>query len=170
MNSNAFFGSVSMVISLTASSILGQPLDPEHQTLTIPMTQTVSFDRGTYKIIESRYSAKSILPDSELVAILKQAGFSGYALKYAWAVAIKESTGRPMAHNKSSDCYGLFQINMSGSLGTDRIAKYNLSSREDLFDPLANARIAYQMSNGGKNWSAWSTENSAKAFVAKYPG
>lgn len=170
MNSNAFFGSISMVISLTASSILGQPLSSEYQTLAVPSTQAVSFDRGTYEIIESKYSAKSILSNSELIAILKQAGFSGYALKYAWAVAIKESTARPMAHNKSSDCYGLFQINMSGSLGTDRIAKYGLSSREDLFDPLTNAKIAYQMSNAGKNWSAWSTENSAKAFIAKYPG
>ncbi len=159
-----------MVVSLTASSILGQPADTNTQTLVVPASQQVSFERGTYKIIKSPYNAKTILSDAELISILKQAGFSGYGLKYAWAVAVKESTKRPMAYNKSSDCYGLFQINMSGSLGSDRIKKYGISSREDLFDPLTNAKIAYQMSNNGSNWSAWSTEKSAKSIISDYPG
>lgn len=158
-----------MVVSLTASSILGQPTDTNVQTLSIPATQEVSFERGTYKIIKAPDTAKTMLSDIELVSILKQAGFSGYALKYAWAVAVKESTKRPMAYNKSSDCYGLFQINMSGSLGTDRVAKYSLKSEKDLFDPLTNAKIAYKMSDGGKNWSAWSTENSALKIIKDFP-
>jgi hypothetical protein len=169
MNSNVIFGSVSMIISLTASSILGQPAEVSGQTLSIPYTQEVSFDRGTYKIIKARYTAKTILSDEELISILRQAGFSGYGLKYAWAIAVKESTKRPMAYNKSSDCYGLFQINMSGSLGDNRVDKYKLNSEKDLFDPLTNASIAYQMSNGGKNWSAWSTENSALKIINTFP-
>jgi hypothetical protein len=170
MNTNVLFGSISMVVSLTASSIMGQPTDLNLQTLTVPKSQEVSFERGEYKIVKAPVTAKTMLSDHELISILKQAGFSGYALKYAWAIAVKESTKRPMAYNKSSDCYGLFQINMSGSLGTNRVAKYNLKSEDDLFDALTNAKIAYQMSSGGKNWSAWSTENSALNIISDFPG
>lgn len=158
-----------MVVSLTASSIMGQPADLSIQTITVPATQEVSFDRGTYKIIKSPYTPKTMLSDAQLISILKQAGFSGYGLKYAWAIAVKESTKRPMAYNKSSDCYGLFQINMSGSLGPSRVEKYNLSSEDDLFDPLTNAKVAYQMSNAGKNWSAWSTDKSALNIISDFP-
>ena len=170
MNTNILFGSISMVVSLTASALVGQPVDSNVQTLTVSSSAEVSFDRGEYKIIKAPTTSKTMLSDDELIAILKQAGFSGYGLKYAWAIAVKESTKRPMAYNKSSDCYGLFQINMSGSLGTNRLDKYNLQSEKDLFNPLVNAKIAYQMSNNGKNWSAWSTENSAKNIIADYPG
>lgn len=170
MNTNILFGSISMVVSLTASALVGQPADANIQTLTVSSTAEVSFERGEYKIIKAPVTSKTMLSDSDLISILKQAGFSGYGLKYAWAIAVKESTKRPMAYNKSSDCYGLFQINMSGSLGTNRVDKYGLESEKDLFDPLVNAKIAYQMSNGGKNWSAWSTENSAKNIISDYPG
>jgi hypothetical protein len=36
------------------------------------------------------------------------------------------------------------------------------SGKEDLFDPATNAKVAYHMSNGGKNWSAWTTYTSGK--------
>lgn len=169
MNSNIFFGSVTMIVSLTASSIMGESINTNTQTFSVPATQQVNFDRGTYKIIKAPITSKTMLSDAELISVLRQAGFSGYGLKYAWAIAVKESTKRPMAHNKSSDCYGLFQINMSGSLGTNRLDKYNLKSKSDLFNPLVNAKIAYEMSNGGKNWSAWSTENSALGFISSFP-
>lgn len=170
MNTNILFGSISMVVSLTASALVGQPVGSNVQTLTVSSTVDVSFERGEYKIVKAPTTSKTMLSDDELISILKQAGFSGYGLKYAWAIAVKESTKRPMAYNESSDCYGLFQINMSGSLGTNRLDKYNLQSEKDLFNPLVNAKIAYQMSNNGKNWSAWSTENSAKNIIADYPG
>lgn len=159
-----------MVASLTASALVGQPAELTTQKLTVSSNIEVSFERGTYKIVKLPTTEKTMLSDNELISILKDAGFSGYALKYAWAIAVKESTKRPMAYNKSSDCYGLFQINMSGSLGTNRVEKYGLKSEKDLFDPLTNAKIAYQMSNGGKNWSAWSTENSALKIIGDYPG
>jgi hypothetical protein len=170
MNTNILFGSISMVVSLTASSIVGQPANIETQKLTVPnITQELNFERGEYKIVDATYDEKYMLSNKELISILREAGFSGYSLKYAWAIAVKESTKRPMAYNRSSDCYGLFQINMSGSLGKNRVAKYNLDSEKDLFDPLTNAMIAYQMSNGGKNWSAWTTNNSAKSIIKDFP-
>lgn len=105
------------------------------------------------------YTQKDRLSPKDLKSLLYDVGFRGSALREAWGTAMKESTGRPMAHNKNSktgdNSYGLFQINMIGSLGPARMEQYGLSSYEDLFDPRTNAKIAFKMSNGGKNWSAW---------------
>jgi hypothetical protein len=134
------------------------------QSLVVP-NYTLSFDRGSYELIEANYDRKTQLSDDELDSILRQAGFSGNGIKMAKAIVFYESTNRPMALNKSSNCYGLFQINMTGSMGPDRRKKYGLKSNEDLYNPLISALIAYQMSNGGKNWSAWSTEYMAKSSI-----
>ena len=58
---------------------------------------------------------------------------------------------------------------MTGSMGPDRRSKYGLDSNEDLFNPLINATIAYKMSNGGKDWSAWSTQKSALSIISEFP-
>ena len=109
--------------------------------------------------------------DSNLVSILTQAGFSGSGLATAYAVAKAESGGRATDYNgntKTGDqSYGLFQINMLGSMGPDRRKKFGLSSNQDLFDPATNARVAYAMSNGGTNWGPWSAykNGSYKKFL-----
>ena len=120
------------------------------------------------------YTAKDSLSPEELKDILREAGFSGDALRLAWGTAMKESTGRPMAHNKNSNTgdnsYGLFQINMIGSLGPARLEQYKLNSNDELFDPLTNAKIAYHMSNGGKNWSAWhGITDSTRKWMEEFP-
>ena len=142
----------------------------ETQSLKVSNTHTASFDRGKYKIVEANYDRKTMLSDKELISILKQAGFKGKELAYAWAIVVKESTKRPMSLNRASNCYGLFQINMTGSMGPDRRKKYGLKSNEDLYNPLINAQIAYKMSNGGKNWSAWSTSKTALSIIDDFPG
>jgi hypothetical protein len=122
-----------------------------------------SFTRlESVKIVEAEkknYAKNEQLSPEELKDMLSGVGFQGDALVQAWGVAMKESTGRPRSHNKNSNTgdnsYGLFQINMIGSLGPARLEKYGLESNKDLFDPVRNAKIAYQMSSGGKNWSAW---------------
>lgn len=108
-----------------------------------------------------------------LMDILKKAGFKGDALKMAYAIAMAESSGNARAHNGNSstgdNSYGLFQINMLGAMGPERRKRYGLSSNEALFDPLTNARVAYKMSNGGKNWGPWSTYGSG-AYKKYYGG
>jgi lysozyme-like protein len=108
-----------------------------------------------------------------LIDILKQAGFKGEGLKMAYAIVMAESSGNARAHNGNAgtgdNSYGLFQINMLGAMGPERRARYGLSSNDDLYDPLTNAKIAYAMSNGGKNWSAWSTFGSG-AYKDYYGG
>lgn len=162
----AIIATVGLVTNLSTASIAESSSDQFSglQTLSVP-EYSISFVRGSYDIVESNYGPKTQLSDEELVSILKQAGFSGHGLKMAKAIVFYESTNRPMALNKSSNCYGLFQINMTGSMGPDRRKKYGLKSNEDLYNPLINAQIAYQMSNGGNNWSAWSTEKAAKAAL-----
>jgi cell wall-associated NlpC family hydrolase len=99
----------------------------------------------------------------DLVAILRQAGFSGQALNTAYAIAMAESSGNPRAFNgnrKTGDrSFGLFQINMLGGMGPERRKQFGLSADDDLYDPLTNARAAYKLSNGGRNWHPWSTYN-----------
>jgi hypothetical protein len=121
------------------------------------------------------YKKNERLSPQELKDILYQVGFRGEALRIAWGTAMKESSGRPMAHNKNSktgdNSYGLFQINMIGDLGPARLKKFNLKSNEDLFDPVRNAEIAFFMSNKGKNWSSWhGITNKTIYWMSKFPG
>ena len=99
------------------------------------------------------------LTESDLKDLLQAVGFEGKALRTAWAVAMKESNGRPRAYNGNrstgDDSYGIFQINMIGSLGEARREKFDLESNKDLFDPVKNAKIAHYMTKGGEDWSSW---------------
>lgn len=108
--------------------------------------------------LEEFRNAKS-LDQAELKSLLKAVGFEGKALRTAWAVAMKESNGRPKAHNDDlntgDNSYGIFQINMLGSLGEDRREKFNLKTNKELFDPVTNAQIAYYMTGKGEDWSSW---------------
>lgn len=107
------------------------------------------------------------------MSILKQAGFKGDGLKMAYAIAMAESGGNASAHNGNAstgdNSYGLFQINMLGSMGPARRKQYGLSSNESLFDALTNAKVAYKMSGGGKHWGPWSTYGNG-AYKQYYGG
>jgi hypothetical protein len=121
-----------------------------------PVPETVEF--VLVDPLDEFRGAKS-LDEVQLKSLLEAVGFEGKALRTAWAVAMKESNGRPRAHNgdlnTGDNSYGIFQINMLGSLGEDRRYKFDLDTNKDLFDPVTNAQIAYHMSAGGKNWTAW---------------
>lgn len=127
-----------------------------------------------------RFRGAKSLSDEELVTLLKEIGFEGKALKVAWAVAKKESSGNPRNHNGNrntgDNSYGIFQINMIDSLGEKRRDKYDLENNKELFDPVTNAEIAYQMSNGGKDWSAWKVYPGQKngeryeMYLKNFPG
>jgi hypothetical protein len=110
---------------------------------------------------------------ASLMSILQQAGFKGDGLKMAYAIAMAESGGNAKAHNPNANTgdnsYGLFQINMLGAMGPARLKQYGLSSNSALFDALTNAKVAYKMSNGGKNWGPWSTYGNG-AYKKYYGG
>jgi len=99
----------------------------------------------------------------QLVGIAKGAGFSDDNAVIAAAIAMAESGGNSNAHNPKppDNSYGLWQINMIGDLGPARRQQYGLSSNEQLFDPVTNAKIAFRIS-GGSNFSPWTTYTGEK--------
>ena len=102
------------------------------------------------------------LSDAQIAGAAKAAGFSGSALAKAVAIAIAESGGNPRAHNAvpPDNSYGLWQINMIGSMGPSRRRQFGLKSNNDLYDPTTNARAAYAISGSGKNFKPWSVYTS----------
>ena len=121
-----------------------------------------------------KYENAHKLTDTELVELLSAVGFKGTDLKEAWAVAKKESNGRPLAHNGNANTgdnsWGMFQINMIGELGEDRREKFGLENNAELLDPVVNASIAYYMSKGGEDWSSWhGLTPKTKQLMEKFP-
>ena len=106
-----------------------------------------------------KYKGAKTISRKGLVELLYAVGFRGRGLQIAWAVAMKESGGRPTAVNENirtgDSSYGIFQINMIGDLGPMRLAKFGLDTKKDLLDPVNNVKAVFHMTNGGKDWSAW---------------
>ena len=147
---------------------------PAQALIVKPKTEVQLKKETLEKYSNTVYKPSEMLSDIELKELLAAVGFEGKALKTAWAIAKRESNGRPLAYNGNRNTgdssYGIFQINMLGSLGTDRKEKFNLKSNVLLFDPTINAEIAYHMSNGGENWTAWKgLTPRAKEFYLKFP-
>jgi hypothetical protein len=46
---------------------------------------------------------------------------------------------------------------MMSLLGEKRRDKFELDHNVDLFNPVINAKIAYFMTNGGEDWTSWSS-------------
>lgn len=135
--------------------------------------QVIEKESNSGKLL-AKFENAHKLSDQELVALLKAVGFEGKALREAWAIAKKESTGRPLAHNGNAstgdNSYGLFQINMLGELGEARRAKFGLDSNAELLNPVVNAQVAYHMSDGGKKWGAWKgITPRTKEWIEKFP-
>ena len=110
-------------------------------------------------LVLKKYQNYAKFQPTELVTMLQAVGFKGQSLKYAWAVAMKESHGNALDYNGNvhtgDNSYGLFQINMLGSMGADRRTYFGLAYNAQLLNPVTNAQIAYHMSNAGRDWSAW---------------
>jgi len=101
---------------------------------------------------------------SEIRGYAQQAGFTGADIDIAAAVALAESGGNPKAHSSPSqtrdDSYGLWQINMIGSMGPDRRKKFGISSNDQLYDPAVNAKAAYivfKEQGWARGWTTYGT-------------
>lgn len=105
------------------------------------------------------------ISDAEIAHYARSAGVTGSdRVAIAVAVALAESGGNTTDHNPipPDDSYGLWQINMLGSLGPDRRKQFHLTSNDQLYDPTINARAMAAISNGGTNWKPWKTYTSGK--------
>lgn len=103
----------------------------------------------------------------ELYDIMRQAGASPREAAQMAAVAMGESSGHAAAHNPNrrtgDDSYGLWQINMLGKLGPERMRKYGLKSVNELANPLVNARIALDLLRHGGGLGNWGAFNKKTA-------
>ncbi|MYS19163.1 hypothetical protein GA0115240_105814 [Streptomyces sp. DvalAA-14] len=97
------------------------------------------------------------LSQAQLQMYAAAAGAGNPAL--AAAVAMAESRGETSAHNTTGldDSYGPWQINMKGDLGPARRKQFGITSNSQLFDVKTNAHAMVIVSNGGTDFSAWST-------------
>jgi lysozyme-like protein/NlpC/P60 family protein len=100
----------------------------------------------------ARYTAEQIY------AFAREAGFSPDQAATMTAVALAESGGNGGARNPNGeDSRGLWQINVRSH---PDLAKY------DLYDPVQNAKAAYQVSQSGGDVSPWTTTHGG--LSAKY--
>ena len=92
------------------------------------------------------------------------------------AIAIAESGGESdnstmksgVYRDKGETSYGLWQINMTGPYGPIRRKQFGISSNEELYDPLVNAKAAYfihkQLGQGYGAWTAYGNSNYRNAL------
>lgn len=122
-------------------------------------TSTTTTVPTTEQLLQAYSMREEILEPGELRELLELTGFEGDSLRTAWALVMRESRGKPLAFNGNLDTgdtsYGLFQINMIGGLGRSRAEKYDLDEYDDLFDPVINAAVAFEMSKEGTNFGPW---------------
>ena len=96
----------------------------------------------------------------QVYAVALQAGFSPEEAVTFTAIAYAESRGNPTANAAGSeDSRGLWQINVSPGVRENRWG--------DLYDPLTNARAAYEVSGGGTNIRPWSVTHDRHAGTAQ---
>lgn len=99
------------------------------------------------------------LSAAQLAYLCRAVGIPESQIPTAVAIAFAESSGIPDRRNPvpPDDSYGLWQINMLGSMGPARRKQFGLTSNAQLYNPMVNARAMAKISNGGTNWRPWST-------------
>ena len=169
-----FAHSTTVIVMITLFLFTNNTMVPAQALKVEPKTEVQLKKETLEKYSNTVYKPSQALSDGELKELLATVGFEGKALKTAWAIAKRESHGRPLAYNGNRNTgdssYGIFQINMLGNLGVIRKEKFNLRSNVLLFDPVINAEITYYMTKGGTDWSAWKgLTPKAKEFYMKFP-
>jgi cell wall-associated NlpC family hydrolase len=91
-----------------------------------------------------------------IYAVALQGGFSPEQAVTFTAIALAESGGDPAVNAAGTeDSRGLWQINVSPGVRPNKWG--------DLYDPLINARAAYEVSGGGTNIQPWSVTHARHA-------
>lgn len=100
------------------------------------------------------------ISQSDLYSLALQAGLPADRARVAAAIAMAESGGDPNQHNNNAatgdNSYGLWQINMLGAMGPDRIRQFGITSNNDLFNPATNAHAMAILSKNGADFNDWS--------------
>lgn len=97
----------------------------------------------------------ALLNAAEIYVAARHAGFSPDQAVTMTAIALAESGGNTDAHNPNGeDSWGLWQINFAVHNGLERFG--------DRTNPLANARMAYEVSNEGADIGRWTVTHNDK--------
>src|SRR3954470_8659286 len=110
----------------------------------------------------------TILTREQVMDLLVGAGFKKTSPDTAIMVGIcyAESGGDPSKYNgvNKDSSYGLWQINMKGSLGPDRRKKFGIASNDELFKPAVNAKAAHIVykDSGLEAWTTYTRQTYLK--------
>jgi hypothetical protein len=115
----------------------------------------------------------------EIIDILVEAGIPNKDIPIMVAIALAESRGNSdaigdenLVDNKWDESIGLFQIRSLKNPNDPRFNKADkLRIKDKLFDPVYNAKVAYEISKKGKTWKDWTTfnEGTYKEFMSTGP-
>src|SRR4051794_38538689 len=95
-----------------------------------------------------------------IYAVARKAGFDPAEAVQFTAIALAESGGDPYANAAGTeDSRGLWQINVSPGVRPNKWG--------NLYDPLVNAKAAFEVSGGGRNIQPWSVTHAANAGTAR---
>lgn len=98
------------------------------------------------------------LDPHEIYLVARHAGFTPDQAVTMTAIALAESSGKTDANlvvGNTEDSWGLWQINMT-------VHKQSLGALGDPTNPLVNANMAYQVSQGGADIGRWTVTHSDK--------
>ena len=111
--------------------------------------------------------------EAEIIQILRDADIPEKDIPLMIAIAMAESKGdsdavgdEKLANDKWDASIGLFQVRSLKN--PEKYSKADkLRIKDKLFDPIYNAKVAYEISKKGKDWTPWSTYNddSYKEFL-----
>ena len=104
---------------------------------------------------------KSFECKNKLAQTIYRAGFRGHNIREAWAISMRESNGQERQVSNGVD-HGLFQFNYPAWGGQ------SWWNTEALLDGDYNAKIAYKLSDGGRNWGPWGMRDHAEWNFASY--
>ena len=100
---------------------------------------------------------------SQLMGLAQGAGFSASQARIMAAIALAESSGNPGSLNNNARTgdlsYGLWQINMLGSMGPGRRKEFGIGSNNALLNAGTNAHAAFDVFKD-QGFNAWSTYKS----------
>lgn len=123
------------------------------------------FNDALFIVSKAQFTKKKTVKvcKNKLVNLLRETGFKNSNLKEAWAIAMRESRGNAKSISSTQD-YGVFQFN-----------KFTHSSQKwwnvkKLLNAKYNAKIAFEMSRGGKTWYPWGLDGQGRVKAHVFTG
>ena len=110
MNNNRnIIGTLSILAMFSVWSNVANASENRLDSKTITLEETIEATEVAKSVSKAKedqlekYSNATSLSDKDLKNLLKLVGFEGQNLKEAWAIAKKESNGRPFAFNGNTE-------------------------------------------------------------------